>query len=300
MDACGTCIGGTSNLTAQTWYEDADNDTWGNSNVTKYCNNAGSGWVLRGGDFNDNCYNVANNAGQCCSPQDQAAGLAATNLFADTTITNRIAQFAAFTNTTGQNEQIFRIQDYGQGGGGIVAGPVITLGPQGGNQLNITEYTRAKVHTHTFGSIPAPSATDLFDIIDNWSAFKYFTDSYVVAADSTKYNLHVSDTTKLKSFKNTYGVFHDPVANDFMNGSILWQTMRDLKNSFTNNNNLGANEAYERALATILEDAGVTLSKAKANSNEFKKIGTEQVLESNGQPKKDGNGNNIYRISDCP
>jgi hypothetical protein len=64
-DECGTCVGGTTGKSTQLFYFDSDGDGWGGS-TTKNCHvSPGPGWVLQGGDHNDNCYNVANVATQC-------------------------------------------------------------------------------------------------------------------------------------------------------------------------------------------------------------------------------------------
>ncbi|KHJ36634.1 hypothetical protein PBAC_31880 [Pedobacter glucosidilyticus] len=232
-----------------------------------------------------------------CDQAAQAAGAAATNLYASSAAAT-VNNFVPFSNTSGQNEQSFRIQDYGSQG--IIPGPIETLGPNGGTTGN-SEYTKARVHTHPFGTDPAPSAADIFNIGSSNSAFNgMYTDSYIVAADGTKYNLHVSDPTQLAAFMAANGNFYDASTYNFIPGTSLGDAYFSAKASFKDNNNLNDAEANARALATVLQDSGIILSKAAANSNEFKKIGTEQVLRNNGQPKKDANGNSIYKNSDCP
>lgn len=57
---------------------------------------------------------------------------------------------------------------------------------------------------------------------------------------------------------------------------------------------------HHNEIATILKNSGITLLKAEANSNIFKKIGTEEEKNPDGTPKKDSNGNKIYKNADCP
>ncbi|MDQ0966727.1 hypothetical protein QFZ20_002130 [Flavobacterium sp. W4I14] len=68
-DACGECVGGETGKTATKWYQDADGDGWGGT-TSKTCYSPGSGWVNKGGDKNDGCYNVSNDPDQCtvCDP----------------------------------------------------------------------------------------------------------------------------------------------------------------------------------------------------------------------------------------
>lgn len=58
-------------------------------------------------------------------------------------------------------------------------------------------------------------------------------------------------------------------------------------------------EAYERAMAYIMKQAGVTLVKANAGSNTFKKIGLRQKRDANGNPMVNTNGDPIYENADC-
>lgn len=71
LDACQTCVGGNTQKIATKWYQDLDNDGWGNSLISKYCYSPGSGWVAKDGDLNDDCYNLANYFYQCDDPCDK-------------------------------------------------------------------------------------------------------------------------------------------------------------------------------------------------------------------------------------
>ncbi|MDA9555456.1 hypothetical protein N9R54_04405 [Pelobium sp.] len=48
-----------------------------------------------------------------------------------------------------------------------------------------------------------------------------------------------------------------------------------------------------------MQNSGISLLKASPNNGTFKKIDTKQVKDANGNPVKDGNGNNMYVKVDC-
>jgi hypothetical protein len=58
-------------------------------------------------------------------------------------------------------------------------------------------------------------------------------------------------------------------------------------------------EAYERTLAYLMKQAGVTLVKSKAGSDTFKKIGIQQKLNPDNTPAVNANGDPIYENADC-
>ncbi len=216
------------------------------------------------------------------------------------TVKFRLIQLTPFADTTGQKEQGFFIKDYqNQFGLGIVPLEIRTISPDGGNMTVKGSYVRAKVHTHPKGKIPAPSPTDFKSILDAWTDYRSFTDSYILAADSSKYALHVSDTTKMKAFRTTYGDFADSASNDFKVGNALRDKRDKIKDSFVENNGLSEEEALARALSAILEEAGITLLKADKGSNQFYKIGTKKRLNPNGSEAKDKNDRNKYTEADC-
>ena len=69
-DACGNCYDPNPSISTQytqrprTYYWDGDGDGWGG--YTRSCiESPGDGWITQGGDYNDDCFNLANSSAQC-------------------------------------------------------------------------------------------------------------------------------------------------------------------------------------------------------------------------------------------
>jgi len=87
--------------------------------------------------------------------------------------------------------------------------------------------------------------------------------------------------------------------NDFAVGSNLKNVFDQVKMDLIVAN-YSAEEAGSRAMAFVMKDSGITLLKASSGSNDFKKIGLNEVKNPDGTLKKDSNGNQVYETQDCP
>jgi hypothetical protein len=187
------------------------------------------------------------------------------------------AKFSPFDpKTTTQSEQVFAINN---NSGVMEPSSILTVSTTGGSFASIlTPNTEIIVHTHPYGGMPTPSPADFWDLANFKRNFKT---SYIVAYDGSKYAMTIDDYDKLKVFEanNPYTV--DDATAGFNTNSpigIKWQKAGYdmLQSGFT------GMEAEERALAMIMQQAGVTLMKAEPNSNVFKKIGAQQKTNADG------------------
>jgi hypothetical protein len=138
-------------------------------------------------------------------------------------------------------------------------------------------HTSALGHTHPPGSVPAPSATDLYSI--NNAALHTpagaCTDSYIYAADGSLYVLHVTDYAELSTFTSTYPKASnwDAATNNFQSGTPL---SNELQTAITyyRTTGLSYDDAYEKAFAYVLDkgNTGLTLMKMNPATNQFEPI----------------------------
>ncbi len=255
-------------------------------------------------DLNDNCYNVANDANGCCTAADQVAGSAVTAFAADTTIALRINMLAnSLTPTsTGQPEKGFPI--YSENSTGAYSIPQTQTASSGNLQINISipaypgHTPLAYVHSHPAEAYPGPSAGDIYQFIGLNNTLYSVKTAYIVAADSSKYALNITDSVKLAAFLTANPANSSVSGANFIQTSTIGLSFKTVEDSFIAQG-YSDNEAYERALSTVLQNSGITLLKALKNSNSFKKIDAQQVRDSNGNPITDGNGNNMYLKVDC-
>lgn len=247
----------------------------------------------------------ANDEDNPCSFNTLQAGMGASAFF-ENHVLELSNDFSPFSTTSGQNEEAFVIAEVNgvissgifDTNGGFTSGGIQTVSTNGGS-IKISSHTIADVHTHPAGKIPRPSAEDLWSLADSKSSSPNLSDSYVIAADGTKYDLHISDVSKLENFKQLNGDFYDPVTKGFKDGTPLSIDYNQMIDSFTTNNHMSIGEARERAFAYVLKDAGIDLLKAATGSNEFKKIDVKPSKNSDGTEKKDAMGFTIYEKVDC-
>jgi hypothetical protein len=235
-----------------------------------------------------------------CNQQDQAAGLAATNLFNNTAIQNALSNTPIlFPNNqppySQQNEVGFNINS----NNGVISTTAIRTGTANG--LPPADYslnTIADYHTHSFPGASSPSAQDLLELYNKRGIIPVFTTTYVQAADGSKYALVINDPQKLNTFveNNPNLVGSD---NNFNSNTQLGGQWRALIFDLVDNQGYSADEAQTRATALILKESGVSLLKSDSIPDNFKKIGLEQVKNPDGTSAKDANGNNIYNTQDC-
>jgi hypothetical protein len=225
-----------------------------------------------------------------CDAADELAGSQATLQFMGPVAT-KVAEFAAFDMTiTNQPEQYFLVNEVN---GAYVPGPILTSSSTGGSIQGVTAATHMAVHTHTNGGFPFPSASDFFDLATYTPSFMQ---NYIIAYDGTKYAMVIGSYTKLQEFvaanpnSISANAGFEPNSTIGMQASIMQARLEAQGYS--------ADEAKERTLAYIMKQAGVTLVKAAAGSNHFKKIGIRRKIV-NGQPATDPSGNPIFENADC-
>lgn len=223
-----------------------------------------------------------------CDATDRSSGASATVQYIS--LEPSVAQFPPFDlANNNQKEYYFLVNNVA---GSHVPSAIDSLPTTGGSMQGVNSNTVMVVHTHPVGGYPFPSVADFFGLAQFTSGFMM---NYVIAYDGTKYAMVVNSFSQLTHF----------VSN---NASALGS------NGFDPNSTLGIqaaamrqrleaqgyshDEAYERTLAYIMKQAGVTLVKAPVGSNTFKKIGIRQKVE-NGNPVVDTAGNPVYENADC-
>ncbi|MBK0383563.1 hypothetical protein I5M32_11400 [Pedobacter sp. SD-b] len=236
-----------------------------------------------------------------CDAADQAVGVSVTSQY-DNGIDDEVEDFDAFEPPgSNQNEQYFNMYRNSNGDLEIYCnndGCVRESGSTGGN-IVYTSDTEVIVHTHPADGLSAPSATDMYNMYVFRNNSANYSTSYIVAADGTKYAMHIDDVSKMNAFMTNNPGFADAGTNDFDVNTALGAKYREIKDSFLENNNT-ENQAHEKALAFVLKESGISLLKADPNSKEFKKIDTDQKKNPDGTDAKDANGKNIYNTSNCP
>lgn len=226
-----------------------------------------------------------------CSNSDASSGASATSQYIG--LNSTVQQFASFDlTTTTQPEQFFVVNNIS---GSNVPGSIQTSTPNGGSiSQSVTPNTVIVVHTHPFGGIPGPSAGDYFTLASFGSNFQI---SYIVAYDGTKYAIVINDLPQFQQFTAHYTSSLNPDGSLDPNSTlgVPFYGLRQLLIS----QGYSFDEAHERALAFIMNQAGVRLTKAAIGSNTFKKIGIRQKVI-NGVLQIDLNGFPIFENADCP
>lgn len=226
-----------------------------------------------------------------CSNSDASSGASATSQYIG--LSSTVQQFTPFDlTTTTQPEQFFVVDNIS---GSNVPGSIQTSTPNGGSiSQSVTPNTVIVVHTHPFGGIPGPSAGDYFALASFGSNFQI---SYIVAYDGAKYAIVINNLSQFQLFTASYASSLNSDGSLYPNSPLgspfygLRQLLISQGYSF--------DEAHERALAYIMNQAGVRLTKAAIGSNTFKKIGIRQKLI-NGILQTDPNGLPVFENADCP
>lgn len=289
LDACQTCVGGNTGKTVQTWYQDFDADGWGSS-VTKQCFDPGPGWILQGGDLNDNCYNLANITGQCCDSQAQAQGTSSSTLYNKSAVQTQIGNLGPIGDPL--PEQGFSIRKNTDGS--YIATPIQTLGPTGGMMNN---YLNSVANLHTHPSSSPPSAKDIKMLHDLRSQIPGFITCYVKTASGVQYAISITDFAAFDTFISNNPNLVAP-DNGFQTGSVVGVAYQNGINSFFAQG-FSLEDAVDHATAFVLNEASVMLLRTEPGSNTFKKIGAEKKLNPDGTEAVDSNGKKIYTKSDC-
>lgn len=226
-----------------------------------------------------------------CNRSDRISGSTATLQYS--VFKPNALQFAPFDpNTQAQPEQYFIVNAIN---GSNVADPIQSLPTGGGQMQGVTPNMVMAFHTHPNGGYPFPSPVDFFGLADFGANFQMH---YVIAYDGTKYAMVVNSYTQLQAFvaANPGALAADAGFEATSRIGLQSQDMQDLLVA----QGYSQDEAYERTLAYLMKDAGVTLLKANAGSDTFKKIGLRQKLNADGSPAVNANGKPVYEKADCP
>lgn len=251
--------------------------------VTEPTPSCPSGWIPVGGQIPD-----PNNP---CSSIDRSSGASSTLQY--TLLAAKVSQFTPFDpNTNTQPEQYF-VVNYQNGS--YTIGPIGTVSTTGGTMNGAGTNTIIVVHTHPYGGYPFPSPSDFLELASFSSTFQMH---YIIGYDGTKYAMVVNSYSQLQAF-----VAANPNAisqsGGFNQSSSLGSQSNNIRNLLIAQG-YSADEAYERTLAFLMKQAGVTLVKAQPNSNTFKKIGLKQKSNPDGTPMYNANNQPVYENADCP
>jgi hypothetical protein len=201
-------------------------------------------------------------------------------------------QFAPFDpNTSTQPEQYFVVNDVN---GIYTYSAIQTASTNGGSMQGVTSNTVMTVHTHPFGAPSSPSAADFFELANFANNFQT---AYIVGHNGAKYAMVVNNHTKLDSVVAANPNAIAPDAGFEPTSQI--GTLRNYIGALLVQQGYDANDAFERANAYVMKLAGVTLVKANAGSDLYKKIGIRQKVI-NGTPAFDVNNHPIFENADCP
>src|SRR6218665_471887 len=201
-----------------------------------------------------------------CDGAAASAGGHASYIFKDTDVTASLNSLPPFSGTN-QNESIFNIKSTN---GNITTTPTREIGASGGTNSDYSASVIADAHTHPLGGAFAPSAQDLKALDAKRDIMTGFVASYVVSSDGNIYALYISNPAKLNAFVDNNPGFvgsDNNFAPGTTPGNLFRDTNRDLQIA-----GYSAQEAYTRATALVLQDAGVTLLKSDAKNINFKKI----------------------------
>lgn len=202
-----------------------------------------------------------------------------------------VAQFAPFDQSGTQPEQYFVVNDVN---GVPQIGPVLTTSTIGGPMQGVGTNTYMYVHTHPCCGLTSFSPADFFGLANFSSSFQI---AYVVAYDGTKYAMVVNNSPQLQAFvaNNPNAIAPD---GSFVQGTPIYNRLSAIANGLAVNSGYSYDEAYIRALAFLMKEAGVTLVKAPAGSNTFKKIGDIQKFNADGTPIMQNNLP-VFENADC-
>jgi hypothetical protein len=172
-----------------------------------------------------------------------------------------------------------------------VTGPVFTGTDSSINMNYIVPNLSVEVvmlHTHPSNGYPAPSAADVYEVINKRLDEYYFAGTIIIASNGNQYALTITDLTRATAFFNTQ--------NNNLNGdkwnpdSEIGKAFKDAKTYFLKlykNNATKENIAYEMAMATVLNqyNSGVTLNKKDSYGN-FKPLVIKTTIPDPSKPKK--------------
>lgn len=149
--------------------------------------------------------------------------------------------------------------------------PEVTNGTSNNSSTTIDRNTIAIGHNHPADSYSAPSAADLYSLLDDVGGYPNLTLSFIFAANGSKYALQVSDPAAAAAFLNQYpeNANLNKLTNGFLEGSVLGQKYQDIYSFCRYGEKLGDQEANEQALVQIISQTGLSIQKADPGSNQF-------------------------------
>ncbi len=146
----------------------------------------------------------------------------------------------------------------------------------------------AKLHTHPPGGRSAPSAKDIYALIEYRVDNSYYEGDFVAAADGNKYAFTVTNFAQASAFLNTQNGYLSGAdwGSTSVIGKAFYEALRYFMNLYKNNSNR-SELAYEMSMAAVLKEfnSGVTLHKKDTNGN-FKPLIITTTTPNPNKPKK--------------
>ncbi len=143
----------------------------------------------------------------------------------------------------------------------------------------------AKLHTHPPDGRSAPSAKDIYNLIENRVDNSYYEGDFIAAADGTKYAFTVTNLSQASAFLDSLS--GNLSGTDWNPSSLIGKAFREAYDYLYDNDSTKLNYAYEMAMAAVLNqfNVGVTLHKKDVNGN-FKPIVVKTTVPNPNKPMK--------------
>jgi len=144
----------------------------------------------------------------------------------------------------------------------------------------------ADFHTHPPNGYNAPSAKDVYRLLETKSTDKHFKGKYVAAHNGNKYAITVTDNAMAAAFLSTKSQYLNDSTNDWKDASGIGKAFAEVYDHFLDNDSTKRNYAYEMAMATVLKQykTGISLNKRDASGN-FQPIVVNTIIHPE-KPKK--------------
>jgi hypothetical protein len=144
----------------------------------------------------------------------------------------------------------------------------------------------ADLHTHPPNGYNAPSAKDVYRLLETKSTDKHFEGKFVAAFNGNKYAITVTDNAMAAAFLSTQSQYLNDSTNDWEENSGIGKAFAEVYDHFLDNDSTKRNYAYEMAMAAVLKQykTGISLNKKDASGN-FKPIVVNTITHPE-KPKK--------------
>ncbi len=160
------------------------------------------------------------------------------------------------------------------------------------NQITITanipylHIWATMAHTHPSSGYSAPSANDLYSLIDQKNQENHFEASFIIAANGNTYAIAISDISKATSFFSTKSLFLNTQSNGWKENSEIGKEFLKSSTYFVKlfkGDPDQLNKSYENAYSSVLSkfNSGIILFK-KNQSGNFKPL----IIKSMQDPHK--------------